>query len=620
MTARRPVSLTLFCLAVPLIASAAAARAGEVLVPIQFDRVFLRQGLIERVFTDPDLTAQAWNDGTGCNYLTLSDPALETGDGRLRIRSRAVARVGHLLGERCIVVLDWSGFVETVERPAIDPGAPVIRFTVEDSSLYGEDGTKSTATGVIWDWVKRYVHPRLEADSIDLGAALADLRAFLPLVLADRDSERVRALIDSVALAAVEPNDAGLAATIRFQLGERAPATPGAAPEPTLTSEELRRWEQSWQHWDAFLTFVVKYGAGDTAQLDQRRELFDVLLEARYDILKALTPSAPGAPDPVPALFLETWARLAPVLRQSSSGLPGQRTWRYLSFISAGDALAAIDRLGPDIGLEISADGLRRLVRTLAPEAAADPLLYSSEVDPELRRLFGFGPPLPPAAENSAVDLSFLWPRAAWATLEPDPEIIKRLNRWAPTRDDVDAYLPLARDLLRTTTELTLTANPLDDEFRPLYRWMLLATAWQESCWRQFVRVGAALKPIRSAAGSVGIMQVNQNVWRGLYDVRSLQGDIAYNARAGSEILVHYLRDYAIARGEHRETGSLDNLARATYAVYNGGPGHLRRYRQKKTPTSLQRIDDAFWKKYQSVKMGKELQVAGCYGESLPSD
>ena len=51
---------------------------------------------------------------------------------------------------------------------------------------------------------------------------------------------------------------------------------------------------------------------------------------------------------------------------------------------------------------------------------------------------------------------------------------------------------------------------------------------------------------------------------------------------AGSEILIHYLRDYAIAKGEHTATGEIDNLARATYAVYNGGPGHLRRYRKDK--------------------------------------
>jgi hypothetical protein len=109
-------------------------------------------------------------------------------------------------------------------------------------------------------------------------------------------------------------------------------------------------------------------------------------------------------------------------------------------------------------------------------------------------------------------------------------------------------------------------------------------------------------------------MQVNQHVWRGAYDVRGLQGDVAYNARAGSEILLHYLRDYALARGEDRHPGGLGNLARATYAVYNGGPGHLTRYRATNPRRSLARIDQAFWEKYVAVRAGREMEVARCYG------
>jgi len=83
---------------------------------------------------------------------------------------------------------------------------------------------------------------------------------------------------------------------------------------------------------------------------------------------------------------------------------------------------------------------------------------------------------------------------------------------------------------------------------------------------------------------------------------------------AGAEILLHYLRDYAIKRGEHTATGSVDNLARATYAVYNGGPGHLRRYR-KPTKRSLREIDESFWEKYRRIKQGDALAVAECFGK-----
>ena len=109
-------------------------------------------------------------------------------------------------------------------------------------------------------------------------------------------------------------------------------------------------------------------------------------------------------------------------------------------------------------------------------------------------------------------------------------------------------------------------------------------------------------------------MQVSKHVWRGFYDVEGLAGDIAYNARAGAEIARHYLLDYALPAGEQRHDGGADNLARATYAAYNGGPRQLARYRTSGTPARLRAIDEAFHDKYRAVKEGDDLAVASCYG------
>jgi soluble lytic murein transglycosylase-like protein len=121
------------------------------------------------------------------------------------------------------------------------------------------------------------------------------------------------------------------------------------------------------------------------------------------------------------------------------------------------------------------------------------------------------------------------------------------------------------------------------------------------------------VQPLFSPAGSVGLMQINGKVWRGIYDPAGLEGDIGYNGRAGAEILHHYLRDFAVARGEHLEPGGSDNLAQATYAAYNGGPGHLARYRKDKTSAHLQEIDREFWRKYQAVQAGDEAAMLTCF-------
>jgi hypothetical protein len=593
----------------------ARAPARQISVPILLDHQFLRQMFLTQMYTGDGHTARVWDDDQDCNFLILSDPQIDTYSGLLRIRSAAQARVGTAIGGGCVSVIDWSGTVETLHEPTLEAGAAVVRFRVFDSNLYGAQNKKAV-TGTLWDWVKAYVHPRLEAVTVDLESAFGELRDILPLVLPTDDAASTRQMLDSLSLAYLRANADGLAFTLHFDVAERTLPIESATPEPTLSADELQRWEVAWQQWDAFLTFVAKHAARDAPVDELRAALFDVLIEGRRDVLAALAPSESNAPDPVPALFVKTWKRLAPVLRRLHVGLPGETALQYLSFIAAGDALVTFDEIGPSIGFDISADGLRRLARIIAPATAEDPVAYSTDVDPTLRELFGFGPPLPPPTETTPPDTSwFLWLVApAWAAVVPEAETTARLNRWVPTRDEIPEYLPLVRMLLLRTSALTLESKTIDPRFHDLYRWMLLATAWQESCWRQFIRDGDRVKPILSPAGAVGLMQVSQKVWRGFYDLDGLRNDIAYNARAGSEILMHYLRDYAIAKGEHSKRGGIDNLPRATYAVYNGGPGHLSRYRKPATRKALRKIDQSFWNKYQRVKSGGEMAVVECFG------
>jgi len=182
-----------------------------------------------------------------------------------------------------------------------------------------------------------------------------------------------------------------------------------------------------------------------------------------------------------------------------------------------------------------------------------------------------------------------------------------------PSINELDEYLPLVQQLLDRAVGKTLNDKGLKSTYTKLFRPLVLATAWQESCWRQFVNRNGNVVPIRSSAGAVGIMQVNQHVWRGFYEIEGLQKSVGYNAMAGTEIVHHYLVDYAIARNEERHAGGLDNLVRATYAMYNGGPGHRDRYRREDVAASLRRIDKAFWEKYQQVRRGDPLVVAACF-------
>ena len=149
----------------------------------------------------------------------------------------------------------------------------------------------------------------------------------------------------------------------------------------------------------------------------------------------------------------------------------------------------------------------------------------------------------------------------------------------------------------------------LAERLDPLVR----ATAWKESCWRHFAGSGSAPEVLRSAGGAVGIMQINGRVWRKVYDQDRLVDEVDYNINAGIDILTHYLIDYALRKGEHEQPGGDDNLIKATYAAYNGGPGHLARYRREDTPASLKAIDNAFWNHYTTIKTEQWPDISSCY-------
>jgi hypothetical protein len=302
--------------------------------------------------------------------------------------------------------------------------------------------------------------------------------------------------------------------------------------------------------WDAFLTQVIKRSAGEASDGDRRNEFLFVLLSGRHDGV-ALLASDAAIPDPLRELFLLSWDRLAPLLRGLSGELDAQAARQFRALLKAGDALQAAQGFGDVLGVRVTPETLRQLVRLVMPEQAGDPLAYDLAVDPELRSLFGFGAALPPADRSrllgasrlpSSIDplrwlvpAAFAAPLPVAASLDPETAALaKRLNNWLPTSSDLGAYLPEMRSLLQRTADATLNeredaGRSLDAQFHNLYRHLVLATAWQESCWRQFVRRKGRVQPIQSGVGAVGLMQVYPRVWRGFYDVAGLQADVGYN-------------------------------------------------------------------------------------------
>jgi hypothetical protein len=410
-------------------------------------------------------------------------------------------------------------------------------------------------------------------------------------------------------------------------LAQQARAGDGKRPEPEVRLAAAFQFPQipglsgpsaDWRQWDSFLTFVVKRFAQDVPSGVQDL-LGEAFLDSRYELASAIAPGKGG--NPVPELFLNAWQRLSPIMNNALAGMSKQTGTQYASFIGAADKLASVGRQGAQLGLlQLSPDALRGIASLIEPRAAADPLAYSTTVDSALRSLLGFGSPLAAVEGRRGRFVRRFVPRVLEASVLP-PRLralvgeaaspVNNLNQWVPDDKGLEAYLLEVRSLLVESSDKVAAKNKLAEEFKSIYRQIVFTAAWQESCWRQFVKQGTNIATLASATGDLGLMQVNRHTWRGVYDLQELGGDIQYNTSAGGEILLHYLARYAVRRGEDKQPGG--NLARATYSAYNGGPGQLGRYRAANVNPALRKVDEAFWQKFQAVSSGHEMDVKSCY-------
>jgi hypothetical protein len=374
-----------------------------------------------------------------------------------------------------------------------------------------------------------------------------------------------------------------------------------------------------WQQWDSFLTNAVKKLA-EQLRPEQQEQVSEVFLDARYQLVQTLSA---GVSDPVPQLFSGTWERLSPIMKQAVPGLSQQSASQFTGFATAMDGIKSLTDIGSQLGFfRITPDALRGAARLLGT-GNVDPLAYTLDIDSSLRNLLGFGGSLPdprpsPSLEQGRLQQLREKASAAVKSLLTRPAYagesgFDRLNEWVPETKEVPEYLVEVQKLLIETSDRVLAKSSLAPEHRQLYRQIVFATGWQESCWRQFIKKGAKLAPLASTTGDVGMMQINRITWRSLYDIKGLTGDISYNTNAGAEIVHYYLTRYAIRKKEHEQPDG--NLARSTYSAYNGGPGAVARYRGVRQSPTWKKVDEAFWDKFQAVSSGQELAVKSCYAQ-----
>lgn len=596
-----PIRLLTLC---GLVLSASGALAGRLEIPLRVPVETIRQALAAQLAASPTRPNVVYREGA-CRYLNLETPRLDAADGQLRLVGPGSAALGVELFGSCKNAADWRGSMQFTLVPWLDR-AGRLRVRIVDSTLTDASGEKAPALGFIWDLSKRHLHPRLERFSYDIGASRTALLAVMRGAAPPEQSAAMEQALTQLEVLAPRVETTHIVVPIALEIPEAwlsAPtaATGSAAP---LTEAELEALDTALQPWDAFLAYSLKQFALDSEDSTLRKRLFTLLLESRYQLSAVLSGEALADGDPLRALFVDAWNELRTILADAQrDGVLDASLLRYAAFIDAGDALLALDSAAPGLGMHPSAEGLRQLARSLRPGATEDPLQYEWAVDPQLGRLFDVEDLNEPESAPPARGWLDLLIRSAHAAA-------RALDRWVPTRAELGAYEAQVGDLLQKAAAAELQRTGLAAPHDKTYEHLVPTTALIESCWRQYVLRDGKVSFLRSSASSVGIMQINQRVWRGFYDVERLRWNTAYNTRAGAQILMRYLKDYAIPYAER--SGDLDHVPRAAYAVYNGGPRAAGRFNKARRHPREARVDDRLWKLYQGIAAGGRADLRSC--------
>ncbi|MFZ0241262.1 MAG: SPOR domain-containing protein [Desulfobacterales bacterium] len=590
-----------------------ASFSETVVIPVFLTYPQVRQLIVQEMFKGPGHTARYVLDDAGCAVVTYSEPRFLADGEFLRVEVDTLATIGMPTAGGCATLGQWTGRSVVRGAPELTGARPLSAgFNVQSLELYDDQGRRLTDLPALLT-SDAQLRQFLSTLKIDLKPEVDRLKEWLPSVLPHYSADRLTAMVDSLRIAHIKIRPEGLDLGLTIDVAQ----IPQEAREPALSAVEMAQLEKACRQWDAFLTFVVKQAATASSSEALRLALMEILLDARYEIKAALVENTDGnVSDPMKILFVRSWQRLEPVMRQITAQSPTQNTVPFLSFMTAADALVALEKLGPAVGLDISADGLRRLARLLNDNPGLDPLQFGDDIDPELQKLFDFGIPETGGTDKKPLGFNFGLVPPAYAATARD-----RLNRWVPRTDELGLYLNAVRQLLLEKADARIRAAAISGAHAEVFRKLMLAAAWQESCWRQYVVQNNKIVPLVSGSGDVGLLQINERVWRGFYAGNKLRWDIDYNARAGSEILFRFMVDYALKQQEHHKTGGLSNLARAAYSAYNGGPSQVSRYRAGKVPAAHRKIDAAFWAKYQQVDRGREMAVMECLGgETIDSE
>jgi hypothetical protein len=589
-------------------------------VPLTLDYDLMDALAAGAVFTGPEKQAILLGKKGECQLVMVSDPRFREADGSLFIDMRVHVRYGFSVGRHCLSPVSFDGYLTARQQPILDPETWQLRFTTLSSHLENSYRQPARIADFIWQRVQELLPGLLEPIIIDLGVPQKELGMLLKTFLPKDKPEEVLTVIESLRPGPIEIRKTHLSFLQQMDIPETIYQKAVPAPPPVFSQKQKRAFIDVWETWDAFMVHMITALASRSLTDDEQDILLDLLLRLRYAFSLELDNPDPDREDFVRNQFIQSWEILSPVFRKHLKETKTASILGYLAFFSAADTLMTLDGLGPLLGLDISRQGLHQLA-TLLAEGRAPLLTYDPDISPALIKTLGIGKTSDPEAglRSHLKQARHLLRRMdpvseAWADTPAND--LGSIREWTLDRGSVAQYLEKTTSLVASQTEKLLQKTRIPKIRHALYRQVALSTAWQESCFRQFIVKNDDITYLRSYnQTSVGMMQINERVWRGIYDQQKLRWDIAYNTMTGCEILELYFNRYAIPWMNRQPETDWDDdfLGGMLYAMYNGGPGHLEKYVHRRTQAGSRYLSDRlFQEKWEWVKQGDIGQAGRC--------
>lgn len=593
-------------------------------IPVTIDYPLLRSLVIYSAFTGNNQTAQVLFLNNGCTSIVLSDPCYRAEQSHVRADFRVNVTCGDYSQTGCVDSVEWEGYLSALQTPVINRGDWVLSFKTVEYRLLDINHKPAAVPEAMRELIDVWVCDYINHITVKLLPPFEQFKAlFREVFHPELQSSAIKMIAGMTAEKPVCDNDA-LRIYLRFTTDEIIKKNKEFQKSHGLPPSQ-EKLKELWQTLDSFIVLLIHTLAPETLTEDERQVLLDTLLETRYSFTTAISQGTVTG-DFVREEFALAWQELGPVFRKHLCSRPSRDIMSYLAFFTVTDALAAFDNLIGDLGIEINENTLK-LMASLLCKGKETPLEYQSTVDETLKSVLEIKqtPPCPLRPQNPSsfnmrriigTAVAALFPSSAWAAENEAIATAEYMEQWVYSRENIDPYLERVKELLEQVSEAIIEKGTIPGDYHDLYRLIVFSTTWQESCFRQFKMKQGDVTYLRSYNNtSVGIMQVNEIVWRGIYEPDKLRWDIQYNIKAGCQILELYLCRYALRRIEKLQLESKidnDTMARTVYAMYNGGPRDFYKFLKRSRTAKYYQSDELFWDKYRWVKNGEWSNIRLC--------